>query len=42
MIPIEIKVIILGCLIIGCLEYLKDRKRKKEQERQERLDKIKW
>ena len=31
MIPIEIKVIVLGCLIIGCLEYLKDRKRKKEQ-----------
>ena len=33
MIPIEIKVIVLGCLVIGCLEYLKDRKRKKEQER---------
>ena len=32
MIPIEIKVIVLGCLIIGCLEYLKDRKRKKEQQ----------
>ena len=40
--PIELKIIILGCLIIGCLEYLKDRKRKKEQERQERLNKIKW
>ena len=38
MIPIEIKVIILGCLIIGCLEYLKDRKRKKEQKMQERLN----
>ena len=36
--PIEIKVIILGCLIIGCLEYLKDRKRKKEQKMQERLN----
>jgi len=35
--PIELKIIILGCLIIGCLEYLKDRKRKKERERQERL-----
>ena len=42
MIPIEIKVIILGCLIIGCLEYLKDRKRKKEQKQQERLNQIKW
>ena len=38
MIPIEIKVIILGCLVIGCLEYLKDRKRKKEQKMQERLN----
>ena len=38
MIPIEIKVIVLGCLIIGCLEYLKDRKRKKEQKMQERLN----
>ena len=37
MIPIELKIIILGCLVIGCLEYLKDRKRKKERERQERL-----
>ena len=38
MIPIEIKVIVLGCLIIGCLEYLKDRKRKKEQKMQDRLN----
>ena len=38
MIPIEIKVIVLGCLVIGCLEYLKDRKRKKEQKMQERLN----
>ena len=30
--PIELKIIILGCLIIGCLEYLKDRKRKKKIE----------
>ena len=36
--PIELKIIILGCLIIGCLEYLKDRKRKKEQKMQERLN----
>ena len=36
--PIEIKVIVLGCLVIGCLEYLKDRKRKKEQKMQERLN----
>ena len=38
MIPVEIKIIILGCLVIGCLEYLKDRKRKKEQKMQERLN----
>tara|TARA_R100001143_G_scaffold4805_1_gene7876 strand:- start:25 stop:186 length:162 start_codon:yes stop_codon:yes gene_type:complete len=38
--PIELKIIILGCLVIGCLEYLKDRKRKKEQERQDRLNSI--
>ena len=38
MIPIEIKVIDLGCLVIGCLEYLKDRNRKKEQKMQDRLN----
>ena len=36
--PIELKIIILGCLVIGCLEYLKDRKRKKEQKMQDRLN----
>ena len=41
MIPIEIKVIVLGCLIIGCLEYLKDRKRKQKEKQQERLNQIK-
>jgi len=35
MIPFELKVIVLGCLIIGCLEYLKDRKRKKERDKNE-------
>jgi len=38
MIPKELIIIILGCLVIGCLEYLKDRKRKKEQKMQERLN----
>ena len=39
--PIELKVIILGCLVIGCLEYLKDRKRKQKEKQQERLNEIK-
>ena len=38
MIPKELIIIILGCLVIGCLEYLKDRKRKKEQKMQDRLN----
>jgi len=40
MIPIEIKVIVLGALVLMCLEYFK--KKKAEKKRQERLDKIKW
>ena len=39
MIPIEIKVIILGALVLVCLDYFKKRKLKKK--RQERLDKNK-
>ncbi len=40
MIPIEIKVIILGGLLAICLDLWK--KKKAEKKRQERLDKIKW
>ena len=40
MIPIEIKVIILGGLLAICLELWKNHKRKKRN--QERLDRIKW
>ena len=40
MIPIEIKIIILGALVLMCLEYFK--KKKAEKKRQERLDRIKW
>ena len=40
MIPLEIKVLILGELVLVCLEYLK--KKKAEKKRQERLDRIKW
>jgi len=35
--PIELKVIILGTLIMGIFLYLDERKIKKERERQERL-----
>jgi|TARA_R110002012_G_scaffold224568_1_gene396555 hypothetical protein len=42
MIPLEIKVIILGALVMGIFLYLDERKIKKEKERQERLDRIKW
>ena len=42
MIPLEIKVIILGALVMGIFLYLDERKIKKEKERQERLDIIKW
>ena len=40
MIPIEIKVIILGALVLVCLEYFK--KKRTQKKRQERLDRIKW
>jgi len=40
MIPFEIKVILLGALILMCLELYKNHKRKKRN--QERLNKIKW
>jgi len=40
MIPLEIKVLILGALVLVCLEYFK--KKKSEKKRQERLDRIKW
>lgn len=40
MIPIEIKVIILGALVLMCLEYFKKKRTQKKQ--QERLNKIKW
>ena len=40
MIPIEIKVIILGGLLAILLELWK--KKKAEKKRQERLDKLKW
>ena len=40
MIPLEMKVLILGALVLVCLDYLK--KKKAEKKRQERLDKIKW
>ena len=39
MIPLEIKVLIIGALVLVCLEYLK---KKAEKKRQERLDRIKW
>ena len=42
MIPLEIKVIILSCLVMGIFLYLDERKIKKEKQRQERLNKIKW
>ena len=42
MIPLEIKVIILGSLIMGIFLYLDERKIKKEKQRQERLNRIKW
>jgi hypothetical protein len=42
MIPLEIKIIILATLVMGILLYLDERKIKKERERQERLDRIKW
>ena len=40
MIPLEIKVLILGALVLVCLELWK--KKKAEKKRQERLDRIKW
>ncbi len=40
MIPLEIKVLILGALVLVCLDYFK--KKKAEKKRQERMDKIKW
>jgi|MGYP001324633116 hypothetical protein len=40
MIPLEIKVLILGALVLVCLDYFK--KKKAEKKRQERLDRIKW
>ena len=40
MIPLEIKVLILGALVLVCLEYFK--KKKAEKKRQEMLDRIKW
>ena len=40
MIPLEIKVILLGGLIAILLELWK--KKKAEKKRQERLDRIKW
>ena len=40
MIPLEIKVLILGALVLVCLDYFKKKKAKKK--RQERLDRIKW
>ena len=42
MIPLEIKVIVLACLVMGIFLYLDERKIKKEKQRQERLDRIKW
>jgi len=42
MIPIELKIIILGALVMGIVLYLDERKIKKERQRQERLDRIKW
>ena len=42
MIPLEIKVIFLGALVMGIFLYLDERKIKKEKDRQERLDRIKW
>ncbi len=42
MIPTELKIIILGALVMGIVLYFDERKMKKERERQERLDKIKW
>jgi hypothetical protein len=42
MIPLEIKVIVLSCLVMGIFLYLDERKIKKERQRQERLNKIKW
>ena len=40
MIPLEIKVLILGALVLVSLDYFK--KKKAEKKRQERLDRIKW
>ena len=40
MIPLEIKVLILGAFVLVCLDYFK--KKKAEKKRQERLDRIKW
>ena len=40
MIPLEIKVLILGALVLMCLEYFKKKKAKKK--RQERLVRRKW
>jgi hypothetical protein len=42
MIPLEIKILILASLVMGILLYLDERKIKKERQRQERLDRIKW
>ena len=41
MIPLEIKVLILGALVLMCLEWIRSY-RKKKRKRQERLDRIKW
>ena len=40
MIPLEIKVLILGALVLMCLDYFK--KKRTQKKRQERLDRIKW
>ena len=37
MIPKELIIIILGCVVVGLMMYRDDYKRKKERERQERL-----
>jgi hypothetical protein len=41
MIPIEIKVLILGALVLMCLEWIRSH-REKKRKRQERLNRIKW
>ena len=41
MIPLEIKVLILGALVLVCLEWIRSY-REKKRKRQERLDRIKW